>query len=190
MLTIFNRRTEGFGKILGYQQSKIGIIGLHIPRLVGMSIDYRQPVIVILCRHLSGRIGAEHPDLVVESRCVIHQLCFIQLFVQLLHDLIPDLYTDAYIHGAVSGLDAVFLADVGKPAGSFPAYAHHDLRSVKAFTVFCHHAFCSSILYDQILNHRHKADLYALLQQMLLETGINLIALFRSQMADGTFDQF
>ena len=49
----------------------------------------------------------------------------------LLHDLIPDLYTDAYIHGAVSGLDAVFLTDAGKPAGSFPAYAHHDLRSVK-----------------------------------------------------------
>ena len=88
-------------KIFGYEQRKVGVIGLHVLRFVRMSVDYRQSVIVILCRHFPGRIRAEYPHLIVKGRRVVHQLCLVQLFVQLLHDLVADFHADADVHGAV-----------------------------------------------------------------------------------------
>ena len=77
-----------------------------------MAVDHGQPVLVILCCHLSGRIGAEGSDLIIKGGRVVDQLGFIQILIQEIHDLIPDLHAAADIYRANLGLNPMVLANV------------------------------------------------------------------------------
>ena len=81
MLAVFDGRLKGLGEVFGHQKGKVGVVGLIFLGLVGMAVDHRQAIFVILCGHLSRRIGTEGTHLIVEGGGIIHQLGLVEVLI-------------------------------------------------------------------------------------------------------------
>ena len=154
-----------------------------------MSVDNGQAVLVVLRGNLSGWVGAEGADLVIKGGGVVYQLGFIQVLIEELHDLVPYLNADADVHGPYLGFNAMVTADVGEPVGAFASDGSYNLRRVIGLILIRDDAFHRVALDDDILYHGVEFHDDALGQKVFLETGVNLVTLLCSQMADGAFDE-
>ena len=77
-----------------------------------------------------------------------------------------------------------------EPFRTLPAYTGNNFIRIEGISLIRNHAFCSAILDDNILNHSHKLNFNTGGKQMILKPRINLIALFRAEMTNRTFNQF
>ena len=189
MFAVFDRRLERLGKVLGYEQGKVGVFRLHIRGFICMSVDDCQAVIIVLRRDLSRRVGAEGAHLVIKGRRVIDKLCFVEILIEKIHDLITDLDSDADIHGADLRLDPVPVTDMGKPVRALPADAGSDLIRVKGISLVGNNTADLAVLDQDIRDHGIKAHLHALILKPVLYPLIDLVAFLCTEVSDRAFDQ-
>ena len=108
LLRIGNGLVKGIAEIVGAQDRQVGIVRLQF--LIGMAVNHRQVVVVILLGHKAARVLAEGAHLVFERLGITYELGFVENVVYLLHNLVSHLYPHAYIHRARSVGDSVFFA--------------------------------------------------------------------------------
>ena len=148
--------------------------------LVGMAVDHRQVVVVILLAHKPARVLAEGAHLIFEGGRIPDELGFIEHLVDPLHHFVAHLYPHADIHRAGLMGDAVGGAKLFQPIRAPAAGGHHHPLG--------HHGFLLAVLLDAYpfahipLQHQvgafaAKAHFYAPLLQMPLNGQINILGL-------------
>ena len=80
-------------------------------------------------------------------------------------------------------------ADMGEPVGAFAADGGHNFRRKVRLAVMSDYAAHGLVLNQDIFHHGIKFYGNIVLQKVILETGIDLVAFLCSQMADGALDQ-
>ena len=121
---------------------------------------------------------------------MVNQLCLVKILVEELHHLIPDLHPDADIHGSRRGVDSDFAAFGVKPVCALPSDGRNDFAGVESLALIRLYSHSLTVFQKNFLHHGIEFQHHARVFQMMLQLLVNLVALFRSQMADGTFHQF
>ena len=113
---------------MGAENRKVGVVALHL--LVGVAVDHRQVVVVVLLTDKSTGILAESTDFVLKGLGVPHQFGLVQHPVHRLHNLVADLYPDTDVHSAGSVGDVVLSAELLQPIRPPAASGHHRVLGV------------------------------------------------------------
>ena len=153
-----------------------------------MAVDERQVVFVVLLRDEAARILAEGAHLVLEGVGIADELGFIEHVVDGLHDLVAHFDADADVDGARRMSDAVHDAHARQPVRAPTADAHDDAVGIdELFAVLVRdaHARADAVLDEKIEALRLEAHFDAASEKILLDGVIELLRLFRSEMADG-----
>ena len=149
---------------MGTENGEVRVFALEF--LVGVPVDHRQVVVVVLLADKAPGVLAEGPDLVLEGLGPAHQLGLIEDPVHHLHDLVPDLYPDADIHGAGSVGNVVLRAEVLQPVRPPAARGHHRVLGGDLLVrppVGNGDAFAGVVLQDEILALPAEEDFHPVL---------------------------
>ena len=154
-----------------------------------MTVDDRQSAFVVLRCHFSGRIGAEGAHLIIERRRMEDQLGFVKIFVQELHDFIPNFHTHSYIHRPRCRLYADLTTLLTKPVSAFSSDGGDDGIRIEGISLHRGDPHRPSVLRQDILHHRFKEKVHPAVFQMPLESAVDPVSFFGSQMANGALYQ-
>ena len=191
LLGVLNGLVEGLGKVVGAEDGQVGVLGLQV--LVGVAVDHRQIVVVILLADKAAGVLAEGAHLVLKGLGIADELGLVEHIVHRLHHLVAHLHPDADVHGAGGVGHAVAGAELVEPVRAPAAGGHHGVGGVDLILRLAlgeKGAHAPAVLDEQIGAGAAKADLHPMRQQVVLDGGVNLLGLFRAQVADGAIHQF
>ena len=191
LLSILDRLVKGSREIMRYEDSKVGVITLHI--LVGMSVYNRKIVVVVLLTYEAAGILAEGTNLVLEGSGMTDKLGFIKNVVYSLHDLISYLnsYTDINSAGLMRDimLCAKFLEPVCATSTGCDYYGIGADNYVLVL-ILNDNAGTYLVFIDNDINALSvELDLNAVVKKMLLNSIINLLRLLGTKMSYGTVNE-
>ena len=182
---VLDRLVEGLAEIEGGEHRDVGVVGLAL--LVAVAVDHRQAAVVVLLAHKSARVLAEGADLVAEGVGAAHQFALVEHVVDGLHDLVAHLHAHAQVAGAGRVLDAVARAGGVEPGGAAAAGRNDGLLRadlVAAARVAHHRATADAVLDQQLIAFRGEDELHARILQVAFDARVQLLRLFRTQVAD------
>ena len=190
LLRIGNGLVKRHGEIVRAQNGKVGIVGLAF--LIGMSVDDRQVIIVILLTHEPAGVLAEGTHLVFKGLRITDQLGFIQHAVDKLHDFVAHFHADADVNGAGLVCNVVLCALMLQPFGTAPSGCHDGVfgQALKAAgTALNPRAQTFPVLDNQFVARMLKINLHTARKQQVLDRQIDRLRALSTQMADGAVHQ-
>ena len=185
LLRVFDRLIERHIEVVRAKDCKIGIVGFQL--LIGMSVDDGEIVVVILLTDKAAGILTEGAHLVFERLRIPDQLRLIQHRIDLFHNLVANLDAHADIDRARHVIDVVVCAGFFQPFRAAASRRHNGSRR-KDFKGFLSvrnlHTEALAVLDDDIRALIAEKDIDAMAQKILFDGIIEVLRLFRSEMAD------
>ena len=190
---VFDRLIERYAEVVRRQNRDVGVFGFFI--LETVSVYDGKPAFVIFLRDESAGVLAERADFIVVRRDVTDKFAFVQHVVDFFHNFVATLNPDADIDDARTAFYAVLSAQIVKPVRADATDCHnHSFRLYDEF-LLCNvvdemRAFAHSVVYDKVARRRVEKNVHAVVDKEFFDAGIHLVRLFRSEMANGTIDEF
>ncbi len=192
LLRVLYRLVERNAEIVRAEYREVGVVGLEI--LVGVSVNYREIVVVVLLADEAAGILAECPYLILERQRVADELRLIENGVDLLHDLVAYLDAHADVNGSGLVSYAVAFAGALEPvralsAGGSDDVVRPELAAVAALVVGDDNSGADVALNDDVLAAGLEHDVHAVLKQVLFNSQVELMSHFGAEVADRAVNQ-
>ena len=175
---------------MGAEDREIRVVAFEV--LIGVAVDHRQVVVVVLLADEAAGVLAEGPDLVLKGLGPAYQLGLVQHPVHHLHDLVAHLHTDADVHSAGGMGDVVLGAELLQPVRPTAARGHHRVLGIDLhirLPVGDGDPLAHILFQNQVAALVAEIHLHTVFLEVLLNSQVDGLGLFRAHMADGAVHQ-